>query len=151
MAVVSYNNAIRREYKSAVGAFGATTVIESYIGPVGRKGLVRDIEVNLTASAVGDTTVPEVQVGTGSGSVSYARFRLGTSATVGLVATATPKCARALVTGNGDAQTAVDFTGHVALETLAIPADTAFVITMLAGTGGSPAGTGYSKVYIDWF
>ncbi len=149
-AFVSYASPIRREYKSAVGAFGATTASEKYIGPKGRKGVVRDIEVYLTADAVGATTVPEVQVGTTSGDVAYARLRLGTSATVGTVATATPISAKALCTGS-TLTTYEDFTGHVKLETAQIPADTAFTITMLAGTGGSPAGTGYSKVYIDWF
>lgn len=147
----TYDEPIRRQYKSAVGAFGATTATESYIGPKGRKGLVKDIEVFLTADAVGTTTVPEVNVGTASGDVTYARFRLGTTATAGYTAASTPKAARSLVTGNGLNQTFEDFTGHVKLETALIPADTAFVITNKAGVGGVPAGTGYSVVYIEWF
>ena len=47
----------------------------------------------LTADAVGTTTVPEVTVGTAQGDVTYARYRLGTSPTVGLAAAATP-CSR---------------------------------------------------------
>lgn len=138
-------------YESATGAFGATTADKSYIGPAGKKGLVRDIEVFLTADAVGTTTVPEVSVGSASTLVEYARFRLGTTAILGIVATATPLRARSLVTGSGAAQTAVDFTAHVKLETGLIPADTKFVISGVAGTGGSPAGTGYHRVRIDWF
>jgi hypothetical protein len=151
MTVVSYANPIRIPYKSAVGAFGATTATEKYIGPKGRKGLVRDIEIYLTADAVGTTTAPEVQVGTTSGDVAYARFRLGSTAILGIVATSTPSRARSLVTGSGAAQTYEDYAGHVKLETAELPADTAFTITMLAGVGGSPAGTGFSMVYVDWY
>jgi hypothetical protein len=33
-----YSNPVRQYYKSAVGAFGATTAVESYIGPPGKRG-----------------------------------------------------------------------------------------------------------------
>lgn len=147
----TYDDPILIFYKSAVGAFGATTATESYIGPKGRKGLVKDIEVFLTASAVGTTTVPEVDVGTASGDFTYARFRLGTAAGTGYANTATPIRACSLVTGNGLNQTYEDYTGHVKLETAYIPADTAFVITNKQGAGGTPAGTGFSMVTIAWF
>jgi hypothetical protein len=148
---MSYDTPIRMHYKSAVGAFGATTATESYIGPKGKKGKVVDIEVFLTADAVGTTSVPEVDVGSSSGDTSYARFRLGSAAGTGYAASAMPKRARSLVTGNPTPPTLSDFTGHVALETALIPADTAFVITNKQGSGGTPAGTGYSVVAIDWF
>jgi hypothetical protein len=135
----------------ASAAFGATTQSQSFIGPKGKKGIVRDIEVFLTADAVGTTTVPEITVGSAAGLVEYARYRLGTTAILGLTAAATPQRARSLVTGNGAAQTAVDFTAHVVLETAPIPADTAFVISGKAGVGGTPAGTGYHRVHIVWF
>jgi hypothetical protein len=151
MSHVNFADPIREMYKSAVGAFGATTATESYIGPKGRVGLVRDILVFLTADAVGTTTVPEIDVGTSSGDTTYARFRLGTSATAGITAASTPKRARSLVVGNPTPPVLSDFTGHVALETARLPADTAFVITNKAGVGGTPAGTGFSVVYIDWF
>jgi len=109
-------------YESATGAFGATTASKSYIGPKGKKGLVRDIEVFLTADAVGTTTVPEVTVGTAAGDATYARYRLGTTATAGLAAASTPQRARSLVTGSGQAQTATDFASHVELEKAFIPA-----------------------------
>lgn len=151
LADQSFAHPDTRTYESATGAFGATTASKSYIGPKGKRGYVRDIEVFLTADAVGTTTVPEVTVGSAATLVEYARFRLGTTAILGYTAAATPKRARSLVTGNGSAQTFEDFTGHVKLETTYIPADTAFVISGVAGTGGSPAGTGYHRVEIDWF
>lgn len=147
----TYDNPQTEIYKSAVGAFGATTATETYIGPKGKRGYVRDIEVFLTADAVGTTTVPEIDVGSASGLVEYARFRLGSAAGTGYTAASTPKRARSLVVGNPTPPVLSDYTAHVALETTYIPADTAFVITNKAGTGGSPAGTGYSRVTIDWF
>lgn len=138
-------------YESATGAFGATTASKKYIGPKGKKGYVRDIEVFLTADAVGTTTVPEVAVGATSASTEYARWRLGTTAILGITAASTPARARSLVTGNPTPPVLSDFTAHVQLETALIPADTAFFITGVAGTGGSPAGTGYHRVEIDWF
>lgn len=132
-------------------AFGATTQTQTFIGPKGCKGIVRDIEVFLTADAVGTTTVPEIDVGTASGDVSYARFRLGTTAILGATAASTPLRARSAAVGNPTPPVLNDYAGHVALETALIPADTAFVITGKAGVGGVPAGTGYYAVEIDWF
>lgn len=148
--MATYDAPIREVYTLPSSAFGATTATQSWIGPQGRTGWVKDIEVLLTADAVGTTTVPEIDVGTASGDVSYARFRLGTTATAGLAATSTPVRARTLVTGNPTPPVYSDFTGHVALETARIPADTAFVITAKAGTGGTPAGTGIVRVTVEW-
>src|SRR3954451_17390497 len=90
-AQAHYANPETIVYESATGAFGTTTASKSYIVPKGRKGLVRDIEVFLTADAVGTPSVPEVTVGTAAGDVTYARYRLGSTATVGLTAAATPQ------------------------------------------------------------
>ena len=150
-AQAHYANPETISYESATGAFGATTASKSYIGPKGRKGLVRDIEVFLTADAVGTTTVPEVTVGTAVGTSEYARYRLGTAPAAGLPAASTPVRARSAVVGNPTPPVLNDYVGHVALETALIPADTPFVITGKAGTGGSPAGTGTHRVEIDWF
>jgi hypothetical protein len=148
-----YHLAETLTYESATGAFGATTASKSYIGPKGKKGLVRDIEVFLTADAVGTTTVPEVTVGATAGATTYARWRLGTTAILGITAASTPKRASSLVTeDNGERPlVSTDFTGHVSLETDFIPADTAFVISGVQGVGGTPAGTGYHRVTVDWF
>lgn len=151
IAKQAYDTPLTEIYESATGAFGATTATRSYIGPKGKRGLVRDIEVFLTADAVGTTAVPEIDVGTASGDVSYARYRLGSAAGSGLAAAATPQRARSLTAGNPTPPALNDYPGHVALETAFIPPDTAFVVTMKQGTGGTPAGTGTSRVTIDWF
>jgi hypothetical protein len=133
-------------------AWGNSTKTFNLIGPKGRRGIVYDILVDITADMVGTSTVPEVDVGLTSGSVEYARYRLGSSATSGYTAASTPKRAtqEALVT-QVQPPVLTDFAGHVALETAFIPKDTAFMITLKAGTGGSPAGTSTTYVGIKWF
>lgn len=148
-----YDEPIREEYYLPSAAFGATTDTLKIIGPKGKKGLVRDIEVALTADCVGTTTVPEIDVGTSSGDTTYARFRLGTSATAGYAAANTPFRAsqiggNTLIDGSPSFE---DYAGHVMMSTAMIPADTAAVITRKAGTGGTPAGTGAVRVIIEWF
>jgi hypothetical protein len=147
-----YHNPEREVIYFPSSAFGATTESKKLLGPRGKKGVVRDIVTILTADAVGTTTVPEINVGTAAGLFEYARHRLGTSATAGNTAAGSPYRAQPLVGGNGDVpKTLSDFAGHISLETALLPADTAFVITRKAGTGGTPAGTGETWVTIDWF
>jgi hypothetical protein len=132
-------------------AFGATTATYNYIGPKGREGHVEDIVVDISANMVGTTTVPEVDVGTASGDATYARYRLGSSATSGYLASATPKRASQEAWTGNPPITLSDYAGHVALNKARIPKDTAFVITLGAGVGGTPAGTASVYVIIKWF
>lgn len=147
-----YNDPITEEYYIPSAAFGATTDATRIVGPKGRKGYVRDIMVDITASMVGTTTVPEIVVGATSGASEYARFRLGTSATAGYAATAVFRASQVggntLVDGSPVYE---DYTGHVKMATAQIPADTQIFITRVAGVGGVPAGTGAVRVTIDWF
>jgi hypothetical protein len=149
--------------------FGADAEAKSYvfIGPPGKKGLVRDIEVRITENMVGTTTVPEVNVGDapsdlGSLDAEYARFRLGTTAIAGYTTTTfTGGIVRAasLVDGYprepGSAtlpgRQSVDYSEHVVLEKALLPADTAFYISLVPGSGGTETGAGMIAVEIDWF
>lgn len=138
-------------YIQPSSAFGATTESQKYIGPRGKKGKVRDIDIDITANMVGTTTVPEICVGTAQGDASYARYRLGTAVGTGYTAASSPR--RASQDAKKDMRGACvleDFTGHVKMNTLEIPRDTAFFISRVAGVGGTPAGTGASRVIIDW-
>lgn len=132
-------------------AFGNSTATFNYIGPFGREGHVEDIVVDITANMVGTTTVPEVDVGTASGDTSYARYRLGSAAGTGYTVASTPKRASQEAWTGNPPITLSDFAGHVALNTARIPKNTAFVITLKAGTGGAPAGTATVYVVIKWF
>lgn len=148
---MAYDNPQREIYVQPSSAFGATTEIQTLIGPKGKKGKVVDIDIDITADMVGTTTVPEINVGTASGDATYARWRLGSAAGTGYAASATPKRAtQEGITGNPP-PTKSDFAGHVELEKAFIPADTAFVITRKQGVGGTPAGTARSRVIIEWF
>lgn len=152
---MSYENPWKREvYYMPSSAYGATAAQKKIKSPKNRTGLVRDLVVLLSADAVGTTTVPELNVGASAGSSEYARFRLGTSATAGYAAANTPFRARALIEGqagfNGSQITLSDFSGHIALETAKIPADTTIFISGVAGVGGTPAGTYEAYVHIDW-
>jgi hypothetical protein len=153
---MSYDTPDRKVYNMPSGAFGATTAATTFQGPPGKVGYVRNIEVEVSADMVGTTTVPEIDVGNASGDTSYARFRLGTTATAGYAAANTPFNAGKLVAsapGNtgGVPRALNDYAGHIQLETARIPADTPFFITGKAGVGGTPAGTARYEVTIDWF
>lgn len=157
---MSYDKPFSREtIDFPAAAFGASTISRRILGPRGKSGTVRDIRYYPTADAVGTTTVPEINVGSAASApgalfAEYARFRLGTTAIAGYTAAGGPYRARALYavgphTG-GAPPTLNDYAGHVALETAKIPANTVVFISLVAGVGGSPAGTGTVEVDIDW-
>lgn len=147
-----YDEAVREYVSIPSTAFGAAsgTATRKHIGPKGKKGLVRDIYLDITVAMVGTTTVPEIDVGTASGDYSYARFRLGSAAGTGYGTGSKRASQVAGFKGNGQNLTYEDFTGHVKMATDYIPADTEFVITAAEGVGGSPAGTAVTTVVIDW-
>lgn len=163
---------ITETYIQPSTAFGATTETQAYVGPKGKTGYVRDIDVDITADMVGTTTVPEILVGSASGLSEYSRFRLGTTAVAGYTVAQTP-VRRAKQVSNGKVFMD-DFAEHVKLSRTTpdgtralisnnafvdtpasvlltrIPADTVFIISRKAGVGGVPAGTARSRVIIDW-
>jgi hypothetical protein len=145
------------------GADGETKSYE-YIGPKGKKGLVRDIENEITENMVGTTTVPEIGVGDaasdlGSLDNEYGRFRLGSTETSGYTTALSPNPVRAssFVTSKNEPGAAilpgkqsVAYSEHVALEKAFIPADTPFFISLVPGSGGTETGAGRVAVEIDW-
>jgi hypothetical protein len=98
-------------------AFGASSITHQIIGPRGCVGFVRDMMVEVTASMVGTTTVPEIQVGISSGDFTYGRYRLGSSASLGyflgMHRAATEQLSVALT--NAGRQVS-DYAGHVVLD-----------------------------------
>jgi hypothetical protein len=167
---MSYENVGAQRIRYEVGnatpiEFGADAEAKSYafIGPKGKKGLVRDIEVRITEAMVGTTTVPEVNVGDaasdlGSLDNEYARFRLGTTAIAGYTTTPAVRRASAYVDSIKEPGAATlpgrqstDYSEHVALEKAFIPADTIFYVSLVPGSGGTETGAGMIGVEIDWF
>lgn len=166
---MSYNPILTERYQFPAGsAFGGGTLSRSFIGPSGKKGLVRDILMTITVAMVGTTSVPEVRVGTAASDNSFARWLLGTTAILGLgtgAFRARSLCNAAPGRTGGIPVQLNDFANHIFLEgnnasgTASIPgtastftflpADTVFFITGIAGVGG-PAGTADFAVDIDW-
>jgi hypothetical protein len=167
---MSYESADLQTYVFNDATFGATTVTHRIIGPRGKVGFVRDIEVDVTTSLVGTTSVPEIQIGTASADATYCRFRLGTTTIAGYTASIAYKASQIVGgTGNGPPRVATDFTSHVVLDggplgtsgsagggswttvnpAGRIPKDTAATITCLAGVGAA-AGGGTIRVTIQW-
>ena len=148
--------------------FGADGEAVSYkfIGPPGKRGLVRDIEVLITEDMVGTTTVPEIGIGDaasdlGSLDNEYGRFRLGSTAILGYTTTSGPTNpfrASSLVNSRNEVgattlpgKQSVRFSEHVALEKAFIPADAPFWISLVPGSGGTETGAGRVRVTVEWF
>lgn len=168
---MSYDNLLggggsRIRYDLAGGVivqFGAAgeTIGYQFKGPPGKKGLVRDFEIQVTENMVGTTEVPEIVVGsalsTNNGTTKvlykeYGRFRLGTAAGTGYATSTSVRRARSLAAPNSSGKMVLsDFTEHVALETDFIPADTIFFVTLVEGLDGSETGAGNVWVEVDWF
>ena len=167
---MAYDKPDRQTYELDGGAaiqFGADGEAKSYefIGPKGKKGLVRDIEIEITEAMVGTTTVPEIGVGDAASDLAsldneYGRFRLGTTEILGYPTSVSPNPLRAsaFVTSHNEVGAATlpgkqstAFSEHVALEKAFIPANTPFFISLVPGSGGSETGAGRPRVYIDWF
>lgn len=166
---VSYANPIRMTYEFGTNVqqaleFGAAgeTVAYEFVGPKGCRGLVRDIEIEVTENMVGTTTVPEINVGAAATvaatpSVDYARWRLGTAAGTGITTAVSPNPQRAsrhiktIAEPGSGGKVSTLFSGHVALETAYITADTPFFISFREGVDGTETGAGRVRVYIDWF
>lgn len=167
---MAYDTPQRIRYELDGGAaiqFGADGETKSYefIGPKGKKGLVRDIEIEITEDMVGTTTVPEIGVGDAASDLAsldneYGRFRLGSTAILGYTTALSPNPVRAssFVNSKNEVGAATNpgkqslaFSEHVALEKAFIPADTPFFISLVPGSGGSETGAGRPAVEIDWF
>lgn len=146
-----YDNPITEDYVQVSSAFGAATESSRHQGPKGKTGKVRDIWIDITADMVGTTTVPEICVGTAAAAFEYARFRLGTAIGTGYTTAQGPRRASIVAGDQFDNALYEDFVGHVKMGTLLIPKDATFFISRVLGVGGTPAGTGRSIVWIDWF
>lgn len=94
--------------------FGATTVAHQIMGPRGKVGFVRDVEVDVTTALVGTAAVPEIALGFSSGDATFGRYRLGTAIGTGY-AVGVHRASDEAWTGNPP-RTLADFAGHVVLD-----------------------------------
>src|SRR6185437_5198660 len=112
---MSYELSDTREYSWGTDAtFGATTVSHYIVGPKGKVGFLRDVTVDVTASLVGTTTVPEIDLGISSGDFTFGRYRLGTTAIAGY-GVGPHSASQEAITGNPPRALA-DYAGHVVLD-----------------------------------
>jgi hypothetical protein len=144
-----------------MSTFGATSVVFHIMGPKGKVGFVRDIEVDITTALVGTTTVPEIDVGISSGDATFGRYRLGSAIGTGYSVGFYRASLEPDLVGNPP-RTGNSFASHVVLDggplTTAgiaggsygtvlpagrIPAAGAPVINVVSGTGG------VCRLYLD--
>jgi len=111
---MSYEQADIQTYSWINATFGATSVTNYIVGPKGKVGFVREIEVDVATSLVGTTTVPEIDLGVSSGDYTYGRYRLGSTAILGY-GVGPHSASQEAITGNPPRALA-DYAGHVVLD-----------------------------------
>lgn len=95
--------------------FGGTSVTHQIIGPRGKVGFVRDLQVDITTSLTSTGTVPEIRVGISSGDFTFGRYRLGLTPSTTSYGTGVHRASIEAWTGLPP-RTLNDFTGHVVLD-----------------------------------
>jgi len=127
-----YDNPIRQRIDLALMDFGAAAgnTTRAIRGPAGKKGIIRNIGVDLTEATVFATTLGQVKVGKSGALGDYAILNIPTASAI---------------------NTTVDVTDDTNAVVADIPADTQVLITLVEGTGAGLAGIGYPFVEIDWF
>ena len=110
--------------------FGAAGESLSIKGPSGFAGELVGVQVNATETFTAATTSGKVQVGTAADVDAYAELDLSTTA---------------------DTNTVSEATDTDAIIEASIPADTQVEVTLVAPTGGTPAGKGFVHITINWF
>ncbi len=108
-------------------------------GPKGKRGLLVDIEVEVTTSFVGTTTPGIVQVGESGDTDKYGLLN------VGAAAAGTAAGSSLVASGSGTLSQKPNPS-----DTVYIDADEDVLVTIVAPTGGSPAGIGDVRITIDW-
>lgn len=129
---MSYSNPDRRSYGWGIHDFGSGGESYSITGPKGKTGRLVAIHVAATETFTTTTTAARVDVGTAADTDAYASFNLGALADTDSAST-------------DDGTTDTD-----AIISASIPADTQVEVTLVAPTGGTPAGMGVPTIWIDW-
>lgn len=124
---MSYADPNRKTYAFGVQDFtaGETFTIAQ---PSGKNGVLRSIDVQATVAFTADTTEGFVQVGTAADPDKYGVLAMGTTAAT--------------------AGASTDQDGNALGDAVTIDEDV--VVTLVAPTGGVPAGSGAVQVVIDW-
>lgn len=137
-----YDNPKEITYAWNAASFGASTLTKYLQGPKGKRGRVTYINATATTSFVGTSTAAAVQVGVSGTLTQQANMPMGTAASptqAGSSVVASDKASGL----NGFDPTNLPYTY--------LAADTQVVVTLLAATGGSPAGAADVEIKIEWF
>ena len=115
---------------SAYHDFGAGGEAMTFRGPKGKQGTINEISVDAFETFTAVTTEAFVRLGSATSGYEYVNMGLGTLADAANVS-----------------MTAV--AADLVLE--ALPADTDVHITLVAPTGGTPAGKAHYHIMIEWY
>ena len=111
-------------------AFGAASEGMVIRGPSGKKGSIKEIEVEAIETFTNTTTEGFVRLGSGAAGYEYVNMGLGTLA-------------------DGAQSRLTDVAADLVLD--ALPAATTVHLTLVAPTGGTPAGKAHVHVMIEWY
>jgi len=115
---------------SAYHDFGAGGEAMTFRGPKGKQGTIKEINVDSFELFTAVTTEAFIRLGSATSGYEYVNMGLGTLADAANVS-----------------MTAV--AADLVLE--ALPADTDVHITLVAPTGGTPAGKAHYHIMIEWY
>ena len=115
---------------SATHDFGAGGEAMTFRGPKGKQGTIKEINVDSYETFTSVTTEAFIRLGSATSGYEYVNMGLGTLADAANVS-----------------MTAV--AADLVLE--ALPADTDVHITLVAPTGGTPAGKAHYHIMIEWY
>lgn len=127
-------------YSFPAQAFGASTITKYIQGPKGKRGLVDYVEATPSVAFVGTTTPAAVQVGVTGTLTQFANVPMGTAAVPAPVSVP-------VIASDGPG----GIVAKNSVPRIYCNADTALAVTLLAATGGAPAGTADVTIKINWF
>lgn len=127
----TYDNPFYVTYSVGEHDFGAGGESLSIKGPSGKKGRLKFICLSATEAFTADTTSAKVQIGTAADVDAYAQLDCATTADTD-----------SIEASDEDTGTITDPD---------IPADTQVEVTLVAPTGGTPAGKGFVNFVIGWY
>jgi hypothetical protein len=138
--MASYSNPMRVTYSYGLYAFTSASTNTVKPSPRHPAGKVADIHVRVTVTFTQTTTPAFVNIGTAGNASKYAQLNMGAAAA-------------------GHSYNFTDAMGTPAVPSLVVFSDINFArdgitevqIQIVAMTGGTPAGSGYLDVCMDWF
>lgn len=135
---MSYSHPLRISYNFGSVAFSSGSSTRNIAVPAGKRfAKIREIHLDATVTFNAVTTPAKIQVGNGTTANKYADFSCATTAA---------GAAKAMASSDVVAAYREFIDCGSAGENL-----TALKVSLIANTGGTPAGTGVPTIVIDWY